>query len=43
MSIQEIQQKMETLKMQYTSDLILGLLAEATKQKSSAVDFSKRS
>lgn len=42
MSVQEIQQMMETLKMQHTSGLIPELLADATKQKSSAVDFFEK-
>jgi len=42
MSIQDIQNKMETLKMQHTSPLISELVSEATKQKSSAVDFFEK-
>jgi DNA replication protein DnaC len=39
MSIQQIQQKMERLKLNHTLPLISELFEEATKQKSSAVDF----
>lgn len=42
MSIQEIQNKMETLKMQHTSELIPELLSEATKQKTTARDFFEK-
>lgn len=42
MSIQEIQHKMETLKMQHTSELIPELLSEATKQKTTAMDFFEK-
>jgi DNA replication protein DnaC len=39
MSIQKIQQKMERLKLNHTLPLISELFEEATKQKSSALDF----
>lgn len=42
MSIQQIQQKMEKLKLNHTLPLISELFDEATKQKSSALDFFEK-
>ena len=42
MSIEAIRQKMEALKMHYTSVLLPELLSEATKQQSGAVDFFEK-
>ena len=42
MSIQQIQQKMERLKLNHTLPLISELFEEATKQKSSALDFFEK-
>ena len=42
MSIQQIQQKMESLKLNHTLPLISELFEEATKQKSSALDFFEK-
>jgi len=42
MSIQQIQQKMERLKLNHTLPLIPDLFEEATKQKSSALDFFEK-
>jgi DNA replication protein DnaC len=42
MSIQQIQQKMEKLKLNHTLPLISDLFEEATKQKSSALDFFEK-
>ena len=42
MSIQQIQQKMEKLKLNHTLPLISELFEEATKQKSSALDFFEK-
>jgi DNA replication protein DnaC len=42
MSIEEIREKMEALKMSHTSVLLPELLSEATKQKSGAVDFFEK-
>jgi DNA replication protein DnaC len=41
-SIEEIREKMEALKMSHTSALLPELLSEATKQKSGAVDFFEK-
>jgi len=42
MSIQQIQQKMEKLKLNHTLPLIPELLSEATKQKSSTLEFFQK-
>lgn len=42
MSIHQVQQKMEMLKMNHTSGVISELFEEATKQKSSPLDFFER-
>lgn len=42
MSIQQIQQKMEKLKLNHTLPLIPDLFEEATKQKSSALEFFEK-
>ncbi|MFQ6052205.1 MAG: ATP-binding protein, partial [Candidatus Hydrothermarchaeota archaeon] len=42
MSIQQVQQKMEMLKLNHTSSLISELFEEATKKKSSPLDFFER-
>jgi len=42
MSIQQIQQKMEMLKLNHTLPMLSELLEEATKQKSSALDFFEK-
>ncbi len=42
MSIQQIQQKMEKLKLNHTLPLISELVSEATKQKSSTLEFFEK-
>jgi len=42
MSIQQIQQKMEKLKLNHTLPLISELLSEATKQKSNTLEFFEK-